>query len=104
MSRRRLRSFTALLWFAPLLSCAEGPAPEPSRDAAAMPDAPPPARCRPPSGVSGTPRTIFEVAALANALPHPLSLTCFLESLDRPLALHAAVSTISLQPAPAARS
>jgi hypothetical protein len=104
MSRSRLRSSAALLWLAPLLSCAETTAPEPSHDAATTPDAPPPARCRPPAGVSGTPRTIFEVAALANALPHPLSLTCFLESLDRPLALNAAVSTISLQPAPAPRS
>jgi hypothetical protein len=106
MSRRRLRGFAALL----LASCASAPErerPNAASDAAAdaAPDATaPPARCRPAPGVSGAPRTIAEVAALANALPHPLSLTCFLESLDRPLQLSAAVSTISLQPAPTPRS
>jgi hypothetical protein len=68
------------------------------------PDAPASAGCRPPAGISGSPRSIAEVVALTNALPQPLGLPCFLESLDRPLELHAAMSTISLQPAPTARS
>jgi hypothetical protein len=55
-------------------------------------------RCLPPAGVSGAPKTIAETVLLANALPHPLELSCFLESLDRPLDAHAAVSTVSLQP------
>jgi hypothetical protein len=80
-----------------LTACAS-PAPPPPPDAA-----PPPSACR-PAGVSGSPRTIAEVVALANALPRPLALTCFLESLDRPLEIQAALSTVSLQPAPAARS
>ena len=110
MSRRRLRGFAALL----LASCASAPErerPPAASDAASDAASNTPwdakaalARCRPGAGVSGAPRTIAEVAALANALPHPVSLTCFLESLDRPLELSAAVSTISLQPAPAPRS
>jgi len=99
MSRRRLCTLAALLCAA---SCAPPPA-APLPDAA--PDGPPPpARCRPAPGVSAAPRTIIEVAALANALPHPLTLTCFLESLERPLEVNLAVSTISLQPAPSPRS
>lgn len=83
-------------------SCAP-PAAPPGPDAA--PEAAPvPARCRAPAGVSAAPRTILEVAALANALPHPLTLTCFLESLDRPLEVNLALSTVSLQPAPTRRS
>jgi hypothetical protein len=100
MSRRRLPGFAALLLWS---ACAGAPPPPVVPDAA--PDAPPaPARCRPAGGVSGTPRTIMEVAALANALPHPVSLPCFLESLDRPLEANLALSTISLQPAPTSRS
>ena len=41
---------------------------------------------------------------LINALPHPVSLSCFLESLDRPLSLEATRSVISLQPAAGRRS
>jgi len=102
MFRRRLGGFAALL----LASCASAPERErpPAASDAAPDTPPPPARCRPTSGISAAPHTIAEVAALANALPHPLSLTCFLESLDRPLELSAAVSTISLQPAPTPRS
>src|SRR5437868_4300008 len=94
MSRRH-RSFLALACVLPACS---GPRPRPAVDAA------PPSRCQPPSGTSGAPRTIMEVTALANALPHPLALTCFLEALERPLDLHAALSTVSLQPAPNPRS
>src|SRR5438105_806995 len=92
---RRRRCFLALAVALP--ACAVSPPPS-------LPDAAPPSACRPTGGASGSPRTIVEVVALANALPHPLPLTCFLESLDRPLELHAALSTISLQPAPSPRS
>jgi hypothetical protein len=84
------------------LSACASPGGRSSHDAAA-PDLVA-AGCRPTAGVSGSPRTVAEVVALANALPHPLTLTCFLESLARPLELHAALSTISLQPAPSPRS
>jgi hypothetical protein len=42
--------------------------------------------------------------ALINALPKPLTLSCFLESLARPLATYATFSVISAQPAVGARS
>jgi hypothetical protein len=100
MSRCRPRCLPALALAA--VACAS-PGPRLSPDGSAPP-VPGSSACRPPAGVSGAPRTISEVVALANALPRPLTLTCFLESLDRPLELHAALSTVSLQPAPSARS
>jgi hypothetical protein len=42
--------------------------------------------------------------ALANALPRPLTLPCFLESLDRPLAAQPIVSIVSLQPSAGPRN
>ena len=60
--------------------------------------------CRAPAGVSDAPRTIDETVALINALPKPLSLPCFLESLARPLQVHASYSVFSAQPAQGARS
>jgi hypothetical protein len=76
-------------------------------DLAAVPDAPAVRRCRPPTGVpgvSGSPRSISEVVALVNALPPPVTLSCYLESLDRPLQAFATSSVISLQPAAGARN
>jgi hypothetical protein len=93
--RRTIRLLPLLLG-----ACAAEPA-SPRLDAGV---APPEARCRPPAGVSAAPSTIAGVVALANALPHPLTLTCFLESLDRPLALQAAISRISFQPSMGERS
>src|SRR5687767_916415 len=61
-------------------------------------------RCRAPAGFSGSPRTIAEAIALVNALPPPVTLACFLQSLDRPLYAYATYSVISLQPAVGARS
>jgi hypothetical protein len=51
-----------------------------------------------------TPRSVDETVALANALPKPLSLPCFVEALGRPLQLHATRSEISAQPAVGVRS
>lgn len=103
----------AILRFPALLACALGvltaacadqAAPAASPDAAAAaPDAGPP-RCTPPPGVSGSPQTIDEVVALLNALPAPVTIPCFLESLDRPLEMEATVSRVSAQPAYGARS
>ncbi len=42
--------------------------------------------------------------ALANALPKPLTLACYLEALARPLPLHATLSQFSAQPARGERS
>lgn len=62
------------------------------------------ARCRPPLGMSGSPRTIEEAIALLNALPKPTSVACFVESLDRPLTAYATSSALSAQPALSAKS
>ncbi len=62
------------------------------------------AACVAPAGVSNAPRSIAETVALVNALPKPLTLPCFLESLARPLELNASNSLFSAQPAQGARS
>jgi hypothetical protein len=54
--------------------------------------------------VSNSPRTIDETVTLINALPKPLSLPCFLESLARPLEISATYGVFSAQPAQGARS
>ena len=60
--------------------------------------------CRAPAGVSNSPHTIDETVTLINALPKPLSLACFLESLARPLQISATFSLFSAQPAQGTRS
>lgn len=60
--------------------------------------------CRAPSGVNAAPQSIDETVTLINALPKPLTLSCFLESLDRPLRISASESTFSAQPANGTRS
>lgn len=55
--------------------------------------------CSAPEGISGNPKTIYQALELINALPHPVELSCFLESLDRPLAINATSSANSVQPA-----
>jgi hypothetical protein len=73
-------------------------------------DQPAPAsqRCVPPTGVSGSPSNIADTVALSNALlaahPEKLTLSCFVESLDRPLGALAVSSLFSAQPAVGARS
>lgn len=61
---------------------------------------PPSDMCRPlDPNVSTDPQTIEEAVELINALPKPLSLPCFIESLDRPVAINATDSVFSAQPA-----
>ncbi|WP_096326419.1 hypothetical protein [Nannocystis exedens] len=60
---------------------------------------PPATACAEPTSLTASPRTIGEAVAFINALPQPLTLDCFLERLERPLALAATKSVISLQPA-----
>lgn len=55
--------------------------------------------CRPGPGATGNPRTIVEVIRLINSLPMPVTIPCFLQSLDRPISLVATASVISAQPA-----
>jgi hypothetical protein len=85
-----------------LLACGQMPA-RSSIDAAGD-AAPVQARCRPTAGVSAAPQSIADVVALANALPRPLTLPCFLESLDRPLGAQPIVSVVSLQPSSGVRN
>lgn len=61
-------------------------------------------KCSTPAGVSGTPKTIEDVVNLINALPKPVTLSCFLESLARPIYANASNSTTSTQPAFSTRS
>jgi hypothetical protein len=105
---------TPLPWAAlGLVACMGVPAPGPSasaRDAEAAAgdssfvpgSAGPP--CRPGAGASGRPASIDETVRLVNSLPRPVTVTCLLESLERPLGAVATYSTISLQPAAGLRS
>lgn len=56
------------------------------------------ARCTPGAGASGSPTNVEEVVVLINTLPRPVTIACFVESLDRPLYVFATNSVASLQP------
>lgn len=60
--------------------------------------APPTAPCDPAPGTTGSPKTVLDVVSLVNGLPMPVTLPCFLHSLDRPLMLLATSSVVSAQP------
>ncbi|MEO5770229.1 MAG: hypothetical protein ABIS92_17870 [Polyangia bacterium] len=74
------------------------------------PDAREDSLCAPPAGLSGTPSSIADVVALANAMlarqpsGQGLLLPCFLQSLARPLAVLASSGPFSAQPAVGQRS
>jgi hypothetical protein len=73
---------------------------EPAADAGAdEPSEPWRERCAGPEGARIAPRSIGEVVGWLNAMPKPLELACFLDTLERPLALHAVNSIFSAQPA-----
>jgi hypothetical protein len=97
--RSLARSFAPWVLTLSALGCSD-PAPATSAPAARVPTP----GCRAPAGVSNAPRTIGETVTLINALPKPLSLPCFLESLARPLQINAANSLFSAQPAQGLRS
>lgn len=61
-------------------------------------------RCSAPSGAANPPRSVLEVIDLVNALPRPLTLPCFLETLPRPIEAYATRGIISAQPAAGTRS
>ncbi len=56
-----------------------------------------PRRCAPGPNVSGAPRSIEQVVDLINSLPKPVTVACFIESLDAPLKVFASNSVASLQ-------
>lgn len=64
---------------------------------AAQPDAT--GRCRAPDDIDSSPNSISETIDLFNALPRPVTVACFVESLDRPVEVIASVSGFSAQPA-----
>lgn len=56
-------------------------------------------RCSVPENTPTDPQSIDEAVALINALPKPVTLACFVESLARPMRIQATSSDFSLQPA-----
>ena len=74
-------------------------APAESPTAAESPTSPDPRRCKPSPGLSGSPTSIAEAVALLDVLPAPVTVACFVESLDRPLRIIATASPLSAQPA-----
>lgn len=60
--------------------------------------------CATPPGFSGSPQTIEQALELINALPRPVTVACFLESLKRPLGVNLTNSITSAQPAFSNRS
>lgn len=54
--------------------------------------------CTAPEGM-GRPTTIKAVLDLIDALPRPVTVECFIDSLDRPLAMVGSTSVFSAQPA-----
>ena len=63
-----------------------------------------PGVCVAGEGTSPHPRSIAETVALINSMPRPLTLSCFLRALKRPLAVQATDSAFSAQPAQGAES
>ena len=61
-------------------------------------------RCVSPAGAPSSPRSIAEVVDLLNAMPKPVTLPCFLDSLTGALPMQAANSVFSAQPAVGRRS
>jgi hypothetical protein len=78
---------------------------DPSSDSATSmeEEEPAPRTCIAPPGM-GSPQTVAEVVQLVNALERPVTLPCFLESLDRPFDLYASSSQAAGQPAVGERS
>jgi hypothetical protein len=97
--RRPFASLGRHLLLSAMVLCACSAAPQSDVGGAAGGPAPGATICRPPAGVSGSPRTIEDAVTLLNALPKPTSIGCFLESLDRPLYASATYNVISAQPA-----
>jgi hypothetical protein len=84
-----------------VLAVACSPVPSGERDAGLPSDL---RTCVPAAGTTGSPATIPDALALLNGLPKPTTLPCFVESLDRPLAMYATQGVISAQPAQGRRS
>lgn len=87
-----MRRQRAILLLAVIVgSCADPAAVDPTPAAAP--------RCVAPDGVDTSPNSLIDVVALLDALPRPVTVECFVESLERPLKVIASSSTFSAQPA-----
>ncbi|MBL4683089.1 MAG: hypothetical protein JKY37_00755 [Nannocystaceae bacterium] len=64
----------------------------------------PPTACAAPGAEVAQPRSVGEAVEAINAMSQPVTLDCFLESLQRPLSMAATASARSVQPAVGARS
>lgn len=56
-------------------------------------------RCQAPDGVDAAPRTIEDAVYLLDSLPKPVTVECFVESLERPMTVIGSTDFISAQPA-----
>lgn len=55
--------------------------------------------CQRPASISSSPETIEDVVRLLNAMPKPVSVPCFLDTLDAPFYINATSNQFSGQPA-----
>lgn len=104
MPRRRAKTASFALLLAAMSACA--PTPSVGRDAGpegGIDPADPLAPCVALQAMDA-PRTIADAVARIDALPHPVSIACFVASLPRPLSIVATSSALSAQPAMGARS
>jgi len=91
----RLRAWLAMGLLLTGVSCADvEPLPPPPEPAPRVPVQ----TCFAPEGM-GNPQTIEDAVRLINALEPPVTVPCFLESLDRPIVVEASKSIQSAQPA-----
>ena len=56
-------------------------------------------RCHAPDGVDAAPQTIMGVLELLDSLPRPVTVSCFVESLERPMTVIGSADFFSAQPA-----
>lgn len=82
-------AFAILVGATMFCGCAPDAEPEPTY----------PGRCAAPDGVESRPQSIEEAMLLADSLPKPLTVACFVEALDRPMKVIASTDFISAQPA-----
>lgn len=58
-----------------------------------------PRRCVAPAGIDASPNSLAALVEYLDALPRPVTVSCFVEGLERPLNVIASVSAFSAQPA-----
>lgn len=56
-------------------------------------------RCTAPAGVDAAPSSLLGAFELIDSLPHPVTVACFVESLERPLTIIGSTNDFTFQPA-----